>query len=101
VPFLNPSWFETFSHRVLRLVCPWALATLMGASLIGAFSVVTGPESWLLRVLAAGSLLLALLALAGGRAGAAGGVARTFVVMNVAAVVGLYRWAAGRQAITW
>src|SRR6185503_16153548 len=32
VPFANPSWFETFSHKLLRLVCPWALLVLLAAS---------------------------------------------------------------------
>ena len=28
-PFSNPSWFETVSHKLLRLVSPWALAALV------------------------------------------------------------------------
>jgi hypothetical protein len=37
----------------------------------------------------------------GARAGRMGALARTFVVLNAAAAVGLWRFAAGRQRITW
>jgi hypothetical protein len=40
-------------------------------------------------------------ALAGPRLGRIGSVARTFVVLNAAAVVGLWRFLAGAQKVTW
>lgn len=104
VPVLNPSWFETFSHKLLRLVCPWALVALLAANV----AVVARPpaalgdtELWLLRGLLAGQALFYLAALVGRRAGALAGVARTFVVLNYAAVLGLWRWLTGAQKVTW
>jgi hypothetical protein len=37
----------------------------------------------------------------GRRAGRIAGVARTFVVLNAAALVGLFKFATGKQRITW
>jgi cellulose synthase/poly-beta-1,6-N-acetylglucosamine synthase-like glycosyltransferase len=97
-PFRNPSWFETISHRVLRLLCPWALLVMLVASL----GVALRAEDSLARRL--GTLLLggqglfyfgALLGPAGGKVFA---LARTFVVLNAAAVVGLWRFLRGRIA---
>jgi hypothetical protein len=41
------------------------------------------------------------LALLGPRASKAGSLARTFVVLNAAAVVGLWRFLTGSQRVTW
>jgi len=54
-----------------------------------------------MRALAIGQLLVYALAALGGRAGRQGTVYRTFVVLNAAAVVGLWRWARGKQKVTW
>lgn len=96
VPFANPSWFETFSHKLLRLVCPWALLVLLATSIPPAAG-----GSRLAHFLVAGQAAFYLLAAIGGRAGKLGTLARTFVVLNAAAVAGLWRWAKGRQRITW
>jgi hypothetical protein len=42
-----------------------------------------------------------VLAGLGSRAGRIGVLARTFVILNAAAVVGLWRFIRGTQAITW
>jgi cellulose synthase/poly-beta-1,6-N-acetylglucosamine synthase-like glycosyltransferase len=94
VPFVNPSWFETWSHKIMRLLCPWALAALLLACGFGLASRT-------LAILLAGQLLFYALALAGPRAGRLGTVARTFVVLNAAAVVGLWRFLARAQKVTW
>ena len=96
LPLANPSWFETMSHKVARLLCPWALAAMAIASLVGA---ATGSRP--LLALLAGQVLFYGLAAAGGRAGRAGALARTFVVLNGAAAVGLARWLSGSQRVTW
>jgi poly-beta-1,6-N-acetyl-D-glucosamine synthase len=103
-PPSNPSFFETFSHKILRLVCPWAMLVLLAACVIGLLipaAQSVGPELWTLRVLLGGQLVLVVLALVGARGGPLAKVARTFVVLNVAAVVGLWRWAKGTQKVTW
>jgi biofilm PGA synthesis N-glycosyltransferase PgaC len=102
-PLANPAWFQLMSHKVLRLVCPWALAVLLGASVAAAFNAdVQSPAQrtfWLSAVL----LQCAFYALAavGARAGRIASLARTFVVLNAAAVLGLWRFARGEQRITW
>ena len=94
VPWLNPSFFEVMSHKVLRLLCPWALILLAGVTLFGI-------QEPLLMMLALGQGIFYAAALAGKRAGRLGSLARTFVVLNAAAVVGLYRYLAAAQKVTW
>lgn len=104
LPVINPSWFETFSHKVLRLVCPWALGLLAVSC---GLSVAAGPEGYAtwqhytMLVLAAGQIAFYLLALVGRRFGKLGNIARTFVIMNYAALVGLWKYLRGSQKITW
>jgi cellulose synthase/poly-beta-1,6-N-acetylglucosamine synthase-like glycosyltransferase len=102
LPVVNPSWFETVSHKIARLLCPWALLAL----LLACAADVAGPISEGLPTTALRWLLLAQIAFyaiagLGAVAGRIGVLARTFVVLNAAAVVGLWRFAAGRQKITW
>jgi len=101
-PSKNPSFFELVSHKGLRLVGPFAMGAL-AAGTIAALARGEGGRSGkaLLGALAAGQLGFAALAGLGDRAGALGRVARTFVVMNQAAAVGLSRHLAGGQRITW
>jgi cellulose synthase/poly-beta-1,6-N-acetylglucosamine synthase-like glycosyltransferase len=104
LPFANPSWFETFSHKLLRLACPWLLAALAVSTIWYALVPPAGASAGTLafmRVLAAGQVLFHLGALAGARGGRLAGVARTFVVLNAAAVVGLWRYLRGAQRVTW
>jgi poly-beta-1,6-N-acetyl-D-glucosamine synthase len=103
VPLRNPSWFETFSHKILRLVGPWALLALLVSSIIASFAPpeVSDHLRSAMRVLAAGQVAFYLLALLGPIGGKAGNIARTFVMMNVAAVVGLWRVLRGAQKVTW
>jgi biofilm PGA synthesis N-glycosyltransferase PgaC len=104
VPFVNPSWFETFSHKIMRLVCPWALLALLGLS---AGALLQGEASLgefqytLHLALAAGQGAFYGLALLGKGAGKVGSIARTFVVLNAAALVGLWRYLRQSQKITW
>jgi cellulose synthase/poly-beta-1,6-N-acetylglucosamine synthase-like glycosyltransferase len=100
VPFVNPSWFETWSHKIMRLVCPWALLLLLVACALGVWRG-EGRAFPLLAALLAGQVLFYAGALAGSRVGRLGTVARTFVVLNAAAVVGLWRFLAGVQKVTW
>jgi cellulose synthase/poly-beta-1,6-N-acetylglucosamine synthase-like glycosyltransferase len=102
-PFTNPIWFETFSHKLLRLICPWVLVALLITSLAGAFMPRTAAsgELWSLRTLVACEVIFIAAALVGARAGRITGAARTFVLLNWAAVVGLWRWMRGAQRITW
>jgi len=102
VPFKNPVWFQLVSHKLLRLACPFALLGLIWASL----SLSLSPElsalerdAW--RALTAAQLLFYALAACGARAGRLGSLARTFLVLNAAAVVGLWRFLRGSQRVAW
>ncbi len=99
-PLSNPIWFETISHKILRLLAPWLMMILAATSVAGALSS-TGGTAAVLGALVVGQAAFYAAALAGGRGGRLAGVARTFVVMNAAAVVGLVRYLTGRQRITW
>ena len=95
LPFANPVWLQYLSHKVGRLLVPWALIVLFVATLA------------LAR--AAHPLAAALLALQGIFYGLAIGgaifdarerlarVAFTFVMMNVSAVAGLAALRRGRE----
>jgi biofilm PGA synthesis N-glycosyltransferase PgaC len=100
-PLHNPSWFETISHKVLRLVCPWALLLLLAATWRAAQGDPTPFARAVGAALLGGQGLFYFAAIVGPRAGRIGSLARTFVVMNVAALLGLWRFLAGRQRITW
>jgi poly-beta-1,6-N-acetyl-D-glucosamine synthase len=102
VPGVNRAWFELVSHKLLRLFCPFALAALLFASAALSVDMLIEPnERAFWRALFAGQLAFYALAAAGARGGRIGGVARTFVVLNAAAVVGLWRFARRNQTVIW
>jgi cellulose synthase/poly-beta-1,6-N-acetylglucosamine synthase-like glycosyltransferase len=96
-PLANRIWFETISHKIMRLAAPWLLVLL---AVVSAGAAITS-ESLGMRGLLAGQIGFYAAAAVGGRAGRLAGVARTFVVLNAAAVAGLYRYLTGRQRVTW
>lgn len=103
IPFINPSWFEIVSHKVLRLVCPWALLALPMATLaaLEGGREQTGALTWTLRLFLTSQVFFLVAAVLGQRAGRVGIFARSFVALNAAAIVGLWRFLSGRQRITW
>lgn len=101
-PASNPAWFETASHKLARLACPWALAALAASSVAAlADRRASLASRAALAGLVAGQAAFYGLAAAGERAGRPGRLARTFVVLNSAAVVGLARHLRGAQRVTW
>jgi hypothetical protein len=102
VPGINPVWFQLISHKFLRLVCPWALLVLLCASAWLAVDENISPVEVLMwRALFSGQCAFYGVAILGRNAGRLGALARTFVVLNAAAVVGLFRFVRGSQAVTW
>ncbi len=104
VPWRNPVWFQLFSHKFLRLACPWALVALVFVSMIAVVapgSGMRGGEIGFWRLLAVGQAAFYVLAAIGSHAGRFASLARTFVVLNAAAVVGLWRFVRRSQAVTW
>jgi hypothetical protein len=97
-------WFHIMSHKILRLVCPFALLALFGTSLgiaLAPLPEVSVPELHFWRTFAFAQIVFYALALFGGRAGRVAGLMRTFVVLNAAAVVGLWRFLRNTQTVTW
>lgn len=104
VPGLNPVWFQYVSHKVGRLVVPWALLAAFVSS------AALAPHGWLYAtafilqlgfyaMAAIGGGLLAARPAPRARAGILrreARVAYTFVMMNIAAVAGLAALRHGR-----
>lgn len=97
-PWTNPVWFQFVSHKVLRLLVPYALAICLVASLFG-----DGP---LMRLALATQILFYVMALAGAiwqpaRRNRAVSFAYVFSEMNLAAVLALLRFARGSLDGRW
>lgn len=104
LPTANPVWFQMVSHKLLRLVCPWALVGLLTTSVVIALFPspdLTPAELAFWRTIALGQVLFYVLAALGPRGGRVASLARTFVVLNAAAVAGLWRFVRGTQPVTW
>ncbi len=102
VPFLSRAWLEIVSHKLMRLVCPWLLLTLLAASTAVVATGDAGDTLGLVFIgLLAGQLLLYAMAIVGRRGGKLCGVARTFVVLNASAVVGLWQFVSRQNRVTW
>jgi cellulose synthase/poly-beta-1,6-N-acetylglucosamine synthase-like glycosyltransferase len=101
VPGKNPLWLTLVSHKLLRLACPWALLALFGSSWLLAFAGPSPGERSFWLALALSQSLFYVLAVLGSRAGRPGSLARTFVVLNAAALLGLWRFLRGSQQVTW
>lgn len=96
VPWRNPIWLQFLSHKLGRLIAPWAmLGMLAGCSL---------REEWGYRALLGAQLVLYAVAVAGlvrpvpSRIASA---AASFLVLNAAAWVAFWVWITGRAGRTW
>ena len=96
-PWRNPAWLQFVSHKLLRLLAPWGLLVLLVTSLLA-----PGPFYRTVFACQAVCYLAALLGLwtpAGRwRPFAA---ASSFLVLNGAAWVAFWVWAAGRTEGVW
>ena len=94
-----------------RIITRWWLSAVsrnrssasVAASIAGLLSPTLEPPALVqaFRALFAGQAAFYLFALFGPAAGKLGSLCRTFVVLNTAAVVGLYRFVRGAQKVTW
>jgi cellulose synthase/poly-beta-1,6-N-acetylglucosamine synthase-like glycosyltransferase len=100
-PLANPFWFELVSKKVMRLVAPWLMLVLAATSAAALAARGRGDFPAFLAGLVLGQLGFYAAAAVGRRAGRLAGVARTFVVLNLAAVVGLGKYLRGQQRVTW
>jgi biofilm PGA synthesis N-glycosyltransferase PgaC len=93
----NPLRFQFLSHKIVRLVVPFALASAFVSSLI-----LAGPVYRLaagLQVLLYASAVLALIPARLGSVSRVANVALTFVVLNAAAVVALVNFLTGKKEV--
>jgi cellulose synthase/poly-beta-1,6-N-acetylglucosamine synthase-like glycosyltransferase len=98
LPWRNPVWWQFVSHKVLRLLVPWAL---LGLLLSSAFL----PGS-LYRMALAAQVAAYLVALAGlwdvvSARSRLAGAAASFVVLNAAAWAAFWVWASGGTHRAW
>ncbi len=98
LPWRNPLWLQFLSHKVFRLLVPYALVlTLLSSAFL--------PAPWAASLLTA-QLLFYALAVLGYRMAALKRLrlvsfAGVFVEMNWAAVVALFNWLAGGVHARW
>lgn len=99
VPWNNPIFVQFASHKLGRLVVPWALIAILVASVT--LAIATGSLFFTFVVLAqVASYALGLLGLKGSRnklANAAG----SFLLLNAAAWMAFWVWVTGRSARSW
>ena len=96
-PWRNPSWFDFVSHKLLRLVVPYALVATFVASATLPWpwgGLLVGPQ-----LLAYGAALLRRWGRLGGSRLA--GLCEAVVVLNAAAVVGGVRFARRGRRLPW
>lgn len=99
-PWRNPLWLRFLSHKLLRLVAPFAMAAAVAANL-----VLAAASSWYggLLIAHAGFYVLALMGVVWPPALRFGAVrmAATFVRFNWFAVLGLVEFLRNRKAHLW
>ncbi len=97
-PMKNPIWFRFFSHKIFRLLVPFALFLLFVASFF--------PEGGFYQLAIWGQIVLYLTACLGWlipktRKNKMINLAFFFVMLNGAALSGFYFWAAGKCQGVW
>ncbi len=101
-PRRNPVWFQLVSHKLCRLVAPWALL----AAWVSALAAVPGGGGWV-RATAAALAASGMLALAARTPLACSPLARvaraawTVYTLHAAAAVALVVWSLGRTDALW
>lgn len=100
-PLKNHIFWQFTSHKLLRLVCPYALVSLYASNVI---LVLTAAPGWPFYLASLGGqtaayALAAYNEFSGGKGGKMARLAHTFVVLNAAAVEGLRRHI--KRDFTW
>jgi cellulose synthase/poly-beta-1,6-N-acetylglucosamine synthase-like glycosyltransferase len=98
VPVCNPIWFEFLSHKVCRLLAPWAMLLMLGTS-----AVLPGTFYGVLFGLQVGCYLVAVAGLhpwLAARSRLASSAA-TFLVLNTAAWLAFGVWISGKANKSW
>ena len=98
LPWRNPIWFQFVSHKVMRLIVPWALLVL--------FIVSALLPELIYRLALVTQLAFYMLGLAGIRQGGSSNIrmasaAGSFLILNTAAWLAFWFWLTGKTADTW
>lgn len=99
LPWRNPSWFGLVSHKLMRLLVPWAMVAALLAS-------TTLPEPWRFFCFGAQATAYALAAARWlgrplGRSSRLARLCETVVLLNAAAVVGTFRFLRHGRRLQW
>jgi cellulose synthase/poly-beta-1,6-N-acetylglucosamine synthase-like glycosyltransferase len=98
LPWRNPLWLQLLSHKVFRLLVPWALVGLLAAS-----AILPGPlylAAFWLQVAFYAVGLIGLVNRSGVRVRLASAVG-SFLVLNFAASLALIVWTMGNSTRSW
>jgi cellulose synthase/poly-beta-1,6-N-acetylglucosamine synthase-like glycosyltransferase len=98
LPWRNPVWWQFVSHKVLRLLVPWALLTMLVTNLF-----LSGP---IYRTILSAQICFYALALLGhvpgiGRRVRPAAAAASMLVLNAAAWLAFWVWVSGRSHRSW
>jgi cellulose synthase/poly-beta-1,6-N-acetylglucosamine synthase-like glycosyltransferase len=97
LPWRSRVWLKFLSHKLARLLSPWALLGALTANVL-----LVGQPLYLGALIAQVSgYSLGLFALATGRGGKLGAAAASVLVMNAAAWVAFWVWVTGRASRSW
>jgi cellulose synthase/poly-beta-1,6-N-acetylglucosamine synthase-like glycosyltransferase len=97
LPWRNPIWWQFVSHKLARLLVPWALMAALGLS-----AWLGGPLYRSLFLIQVACYLTGLAGVFGlGARSRAVSVASSFLVLNAAAWMAFWVWISGRSARSW
>ncbi len=98
VPGMNPVWTRFISHKICRVKVPfWLIILLIGSALLPGrvYHLFLGAQALCYLIAGAAGIVPSLRAMPGIS------YIYFFAVMNAAALVGFWRWIAGRTANVW
>ena len=97
LPWRNPIWWQFVSHKLARLLVPWALLGALGLS-----ATLGGPLYRSLFLIQVACYLIGLAGVIGlGTRSRAVSAASSFLVLNAAAWMAFWVWISGRSARSW
>jgi cellulose synthase/poly-beta-1,6-N-acetylglucosamine synthase-like glycosyltransferase len=97
LPWRNPIWWQFVSHKLARLVVPWALLGALGLS-----AALGGPLYRFLFLIQVLGYVVGLAGVIGlGTRSRAVTAASSFLVLNAAAWMAFWVWISGRSARSW
>jgi glycosyltransferase involved in cell wall biosynthesis len=97
-PWRNPIWVQFVSHKLLRLVCPWALLVLLAASAL--LSEPLYRAAFWAQVAGYAVAVLGIRTPLGAKLKPVAAAA-SFLVLNAAAWLALWVWLTGRTGRSW